>query len=498
MAPKVRTRFAPSPTGSLHVGNVRIAVLNWLFTRQQRGAFILRIEDTDIERGVEGSEEAIFADLRWLGLDWDEGPAYEGRPAPARHGPYRQSERLPIYHEFAERLRAAGRAYDCYCTAEEIEARRRLAIEQGRPTHYDRRCAVLTAADVARFRGVGRSPALRFRVPDGAPVVVNDVVRGDVHFDRADIGDFILLRADGVPTYNFAVVVDDLLMEVTHVIRGAGHLSNTPRQILLYEALGARPPVLAHVPVVLGSDRQKLSKRHGAKAVTEYAREGYHPDALVNYLSLLSWSSPTGEELLTREQLVRDVSLERVGTADVVFDPVKLRWLSAKHIEAMPLDDLVGAVEPYIDTDTAPIPRDRLPLAIGAIRTHLATFAEVNEHLATFFPPSGGDESGVAASDDHRDRLVDLRSQGDGDSAEGVRVIEAAAQHLGAASDWTEPSLKTALANASREAGAKGRAFYEPLRLTLTGRAHGPPFTTMLLVQGRARVLDALARAQVP
>lgn len=470
----VRTRFAPSPTGSLHVGNARIAVLDWLFTRQRGGAFILRIEDTDVERGVAGSEEAIFMDLRWLGLDWDEGPSYEGRPVPASHGPYRQSERLPTYHAHADRLRASGHAYDCYCTPDEIAARRRLAIGQGRPPHYDRRCAALTADEVARFRREGRTPALRFRVPDGGPVIVSDVVRGDVRVDRAEIGDFIVLRADGHPTYNFAVVVDDILMEITHVIRGSGHLSNAPRQVLLYEALGARPPALAHVPMVLGPDRQKLSKRHGAKAISEYAREGYHPDALVNYLSLLSWSSPTGEELLTREQLIRDVSLERIGTADVVFDPAKLRWLSTKHIERMPLDELVRAVQPYLDTDALPIAPDRLPLAIGAIRTHLATFSDINEQLAAFFP-----RDGITVAHDS-----------------AAPTIEAARRHLDAVSEWTEPSLKAALAHTGREAGVKGRALYEPLRLALTGREHGPPFIAVLLVQGRARVLDSLGRVQ--
>jgi nondiscriminating glutamyl-tRNA synthetase len=470
----VRTRFAPSPTGALHVGNARIAVLNWLFTRQQGGTFILRIEDTDVERGVEGAEEGIFRDLRWLGLDWDEGPAFEGRPTPGAHAPYRQTERLPAYGEFAGRLRASGHAYDCFCTAAEIEERREAAIARGETPHYDRRCAALSQAQIRTFLEQGRAPALRFRVPDGAEIEVKDVVRGQVRFDRAEIGDFILLRSDELPTYNFAVVVDDVLMEITHVIRGVGHLSNTPRQLLLYEALHVPAPSFAHVPMVLGPDRQKLSKRHGAKAISEYALEGYHPDGLVNYLSLLSWSSPTGEEFLTRERLIDEVSLERIGSADVVFDPVKLHWLSAKHIDHMRLDALVDTIAPYIDHERYPIPPGLLPRTIEAIRTHLASFSDVNEHLAAFFPSK--DAAPIAS--------LDPAQKG---------VLEAARAQLQEVSEWSEPKLQAALAEAARAAGVRGRAFYEPLRIALTGSPHGPPFPVVLLVQGRERVLAALA-----
>jgi glutamyl-tRNA synthetase len=454
-----------------------MAVLNWLFTRQQGGTFILRIEDTDEDRGVAGSEKSIFEDLRWLGLDWNEGPTYDGGPAPGRHAPYRQSERLPQYHEFANRLRDAGLAYDCWCTAEEIEERRKAAIAEGRPATYDRRCLALTADDVARFRADGRTPALRFRIPSGGDVVVTDVVRGDVRFDRADIGDFILLRSDRQPTYNFAVVVDDILMEITHVIRGGGHLSNSPRQVALYEALRAPVPVFVHVPTVLGPDRQKLSKRHGAKSIRDYASSGYHPDALVNYLSLLSWSSPTGEEFLTREQLVEQVSLERIGVADVVFDPAKLQWLSGKHIERMPLADLVHAVTPFIDTVRHALAPETLAIAVDAIRTHLTTFAEIDDQLATFFgrPDASFEPPAVDAG--------------------AARVLEAALHRLTAVNDWTEIQLKAALAATSGHAQAKGRALYEPLRIALTGESHGPPFVALLRVQGRDRVLARLTQA---
>ncbi len=350
----IRTRFAPSPTGSLHVGNARIAVLNWLVARQAGGRFVLRIEDTDVERNVPGAEAEIMRDLLWLGLDWDEGPRPDGSET-GDFGPYRQSERAALYHRAADRLLADGAAYPCYCTPEELEARRDARLAAGGDAHYDRRCRDLDADARARLEAEGRQPALRFRVPDrSGDVIVHDVVRGDVAVSTADVGDFVIVRSDGRPTYNFAVVVDDASMEITHVIRGAGHLSNTPRQVLLFEALGHDVPVFAHVPTVLGPDRQKLSKRHGARPLADYRREGYHPDAMVNYLSLLSWSSPSGDEVLDRRRLIDEISLDRIRPVDPVFDPAKLRWLSARHIEAMPLDALVAAVEPYVRGQARP------------------------------------------------------------------------------------------------------------------------------------------------
>jgi nondiscriminating glutamyl-tRNA synthetase len=286
---------------------------------------------------------------------------------------------------------------------------------------------------------------------------------------RADLHDFVLLRSDGRPTYNFAVVVDDIEMRVTHVIRGVGHLSNTPRQVLLYDALGAGRPVFAHVPMVLGPDRQKLSKRHGATAMAEYRAYGYHPDALVNYLSLLSWSSPSGEDVLTRDQLTAEISLERIGASDVVFDPVKLRWLSSKHIEKMPLDDLVDAVRPFVDASRFALDDTRLCAAVAATRSHLATFADINEQLQSFFPPAPRPAA-----------------------ADGEQVVTAAARVLHETNDWSEPALAAAVQEIGKESGVRGRALYEPLRRALTGREHGPPLTAILVVQGRETVLRQL------
>jgi len=480
----VRTRFAPSPTGSLHVGNARMAVLNWLFARKHDGAFILRIEDTDRERNVPGAEAGILEDLRWLGLEWDEGPGVEGPAGEGPHAPYRQSERGAIYRDHAQKLVDAGLAYPCYCTPEEIEAAREAAIARGERPHYAGTCLRLTKDEIARYEREGRRPALRFRTPEEGTIVVHDVVRGDVAFDAADVGDFILLRSDGMPTYNFAVVVDDALMEITHVIRGVGHLSNTPRQVLLYQALGYTPPVFVHAPTVLGPDRQKLSKRHGAKALADYRREGYHPDAIVNYLSLLGWSSPSGDEFLVRERLVSEISLERIRAIDVVFDPEKLRWLSFKHIERMSTEELANAVDAFIDRERYPISQESLPIVVEAVRSHLSCFSEINDHLDPFVPTL--DAAGAARRDALRE------------DAAAQAVLRAARERLSSLPAWDDSAIDAAVREVGAAVGARGRALFEPLRIALTGAEHGPPLAKVAAVLGRAPVLELLDAAIVP
>ncbi|MFW6078019.1 MAG: glutamate--tRNA ligase [Gemmatimonadota bacterium] len=480
----IRTRFAPSPSGRLHVGNARIAVLNWLFARHHDGQLVLRIEDTDEARTVPGAEAAILEDLEWLGLDWNEGPGVEGPAGEGDSGPYRQSERGAIYREHAERLIADGLAFRCFCTARELEERRAAALARGEAPHYDGACRAVSDVEAARLEREGRSPAIRFRVSDEGRIVVRDVVRGEVVFEAAEIGDFIIVRSDGVPTYNFAVVVDDASMAITHVIRGAGHLSNSPRQVLLFEALGRELPVFAHVPTVLAPDRRKLSKRHGARPLADYRREGFHPDAMLNYLSLLSWSSPSGDEFLVRERLVNEISLDRIRASDAVFDPEKLRWLSARHIERMDLDALVDAVSPHIDRERHPIPDERLPAAVEAVRSHLSTFAGIDDHLDAFVPLSDD-----AASTIRRALSAD---------PEAVAVIDAVSARLRVLEEWTPPALDDAVRAGGRAVGARGAALFRPLRLALTGEEHGPPLSTVLFVHGRSatlRVLESLRDA---
>ena len=420
-----------------HVGTARIAVLNWLFTRRHNGCFILRIEDTDIERNVTGAEAGIRQDLLWLGLDWDEGPGH------GAFGPYRQSERGASYERYAARLHKSDRAYPCFCAADPADD----ALE--RRDRCD--CAAIDPG-VASQRAATETHTLRFRVPDGQTIVVDDAIRGRVEFESREIADFVLLRSDGRPTYNFAVVVDDIEMRISHVIRGVGHLSNTPRQVLLFDALERDRPVFAHVPMVLGPDRQKLSKRHGASGMAEYRAQGYHPDGLLNYLSLLSWSSPSGDDVLSREQLIAEISLERIGVADAMFDPAKLSWLSAKHIERMPLEALVEAVRPFVDRARFDLDQATLTAAVAATRTHYATFADVNDQLAAFFPPDGRDDG------TDRDAAAAARVPDDA-------VITSALTILSQTAEWSEDALRAALKEIARASGTKGRALYEPLRI---------------------------------
>ncbi|MGH7483687.1 MAG: glutamate--tRNA ligase [Longimicrobiales bacterium] len=477
----VRTRFAPSPTGSLHVGNARIAVLNWLFARQNDGVLILRIEDTDEDRNEPGAEERIEEDLRWLGIDWDEGTGAGDDDWPGPNAPYRQSERLHIYREYAQWLCAAGYAYPCYCSAEELAAHREAALERGDQPHYPRTCLGLSKEEIARREAEGRRPVIRYRVPPGPPISVQDVVRGTVTVDRSEIGDFVLLRSDGRPTYNFAVVIDDVLMEITHVIRGVGHLSNAPRQVLLFDALHHAPPVFAHVPTVLGEDRQKLSKRHGARSLAELRAEGYHPDAVVNYLSLLSWSSPSGDEFLTRDRLIEEISLDRIRAVDTVFDPVKLAWLSAKHIERMPLDALTEAVRPYVDFERVGIAPENLASIVAAVRTHLSIFSDITVQLEAFRAAAGRAPQ-------------QARAEARLDGAE-QQVLERARETLAETQDWEEGPIEEAIKRAGKRAGARGRALYEPLRRVLTGEDHGPPLAALLRVAGKDQVLRLLEGA---
>jgi len=468
----VRTRFAPSPTGQLHLGNLRIAVFNHLFARHHGGAFVIRVEDTDRERNVPGSLEAILEDLAWAGLHWDEGPDREGP-----FGPYRQSERADRHRAVALGLLAGGRAYRCFCSDEMLAALREEG-EGGAPgVGCPGGCQAVDAADAeARVMG-GETAAIRFPVPD-ARIEFQDAVRGPVSFHGGDVGDFVILRADGRPTYNFAVVVDDIDMEITHVIRGAGHLSNTPKQVLLFDALAAPRPVFAHLPMVLGADRKKLSKREGAAGIGELRAEGYPPDAVVNYLSLLGWSPGDDREVLTRAELESELTLERVGSSDAVFDAEKLRWMSAQHLALLPLDELVQAVEPFLDRSRFPLEGDELLRSVAAIRTRLHTLGEVNETLAILHPGATVLEAGVA----------EVREEGE----EAVRVVGGVRAALAALSSWEAEELGQAVRDAGREMGARGPALFHPVRLALCGTRSGPDLGLVLAALGRERTLERL------
>lgn len=469
----VRTRFAPSPSGRLHLGNLRVAVFNWLFARHHGGEFLLRIEDTDVERNVPGSEDLICDDMRWLGLDWNEGPQVGGP-----HGPYRQSERGPSYREATERLLANGKAYRCWCTEAELEASRER-VSGGEVLRYSGRCRRLSESERARNLAEGRPYAVRFAVPEARDTIeVEDEIRGPISFPRSDVTDFVIQRSDGSATYNFAVVVDDVAMDITHVIRHVGHIPNTPRQALLFDAMGHPRPVFAHIPTVLAPEGGKLSKRTGSAGADQLRAGGYNPDGVLNYVSLLGWSSADEKEVLTREELIQRISLERVGRSDTIYDPEKLRWLSAQHIARLDPDDFVRVVSPFVDRLRFPLEGEALRIALLTIRTRIAVYGEVNEHLRCFFPPAGKE-------------LEKARAEVRGDPA-AQGVLEALEVRLVALPGWSSDVLADAVKQTGREAGAKGPALYHPLRKALTGDESGPDLIGIMAALGRGEVLDRI------
>jgi nondiscriminating glutamyl-tRNA synthetase len=470
----VRTRFAPSPTGRLHLGNVRAAVVNWLLARRHHGVFILRIEDTDVERNVAGGEEGILDDLRWLGLDWDEGPDVGGP-----HGPYRQSQRRDRYDATVERLREAGRAYPCFCGEEELEADAATG-KRGREIHrYSGRCRALTEEERARRSESGPPPVIRFAVPEGsADVEIEDEIFGTISFPVSDIDDFVIRRSDGRVTYNFAVVVDDAEMEITHVVRGVGHLSNTPKQALIFDALGHPRPVFAHLPTVLGADGRKLSKREGSASVAGLRAVGYPPIGVLNYLSLLGWSHPDEREVLSREELIATSGLDRMGRSDTQVDPAKLHWISSQHLAREGLDELTDHVAPFVDATRFPSAGKRLTEVVDALRTRLATYGDVNEHLPLLFPEDPGH---LAAA---RAEVVA--------SEEGRRVIEAVRDRLAGSTEWESSALGRAVREAGAATGVRGARLFHPLRKALIGSEDGPDLGKILAAIGREEALRRL------
>ncbi len=458
----MRVRFAPSPTGQLHVGNARTALFNWLLARGGAGTFILRIEDTDVERSTTESEATILRDLRWLGLDWDEGPYIGGA-----RGPYRQSERLHLYQSYAKELLSADAAYHCFCSTAQLDAERQAAVAAGRPALYAGTCRQVSRDQAAARIAAGERPAIRFRVPAGRDVVFADTVRGEVRFHTDVIGDPVIVRADGTPAYNFAVVVDDALMEVTHVIRGEDHISNTPRQILLYEALGFSPPTFAHLAMVMGPDHAPLSKRHGATSVAEFRAKGYLPEALVNYLALIGWSPGGGDELLPIDELARRFSLEAVGHSAGVFDEEKLAWVNRHYLKIAEPLRLAGLSLPHFQEAGVRLSPDRAGLeflasAMAMTSASVDRLNQVPARLAFLF-----DFDAAATLGDAR-----MREEMGGEGARAV--VAALAEELATAPRLDREQFRAVANLVKARTGQKGKALFHPIRVVLTGRAEGP------------------------
>ena len=475
----VRVRFAPSPTGFLHVGGARTALFNYLFARVQGGTFILRIEDTDAARSTGEALTAILASLRWLGLPWDEGPEAGGG-----HGPYFQSERRDLYHRHAGELRAAGRAYPCYCTAAELEERRAAQLARGEPPRYDRRCRALDAAGRGRLEAEGRTPALRFALPDTGETSWEDIVRGRVSFQNSVLDDFVLLRSDGLPTYNFACVVDDHAMAITHVIRGDDHISNTPRQILLDQAFDWTPPVFAHVPMILGPDGARLSKRHGATSVASYRDLGYIPEAMVNFLALLGWSFDGQRELFTLAELEQVFRLERVGSNPAVFNLEKLEWMNGQHLKRLPPDERTRRVVEFLSArgyDLSLHPPGWTQALVGAIGDRLKTLRDAESYGA--FALRDELEMDDAAWAEVRER-----------SEAGPR-LEALAERLERDREFSTQSLERETRGLAAELGIKAGELMMPARVALTGRKVAPGLFEVMGLLGRERVVQRLRSA---
>ncbi len=477
----VRVRFAPSPTGYLHVGGARTALFNWLYARRHGGTFILRIEDTDAERSSWDMVQGIVDGMRWLGLDWDEGPDIGGP-----HAPYFQSQRLEKYRAAAERLARDGRAYYCYCPAEMLQKKREAAEAAGSGWIYDRACCALDAAEIARREAEGAPRAIRFKLPNGR-TAFDDLVHGPIEFDNANIEDFVILRSDRQPTYHLSVVVDDVDMEITHIVRGDDHISNTPKQVLLYRAFDREPPAFAHVPLILGPDKKRLSKRHGATSVMEYQRLGYLPEAMVNFLALLGWSPGNDVEMFTREELISQFTLEGISGGNAVFNPEKLDWFNQQHVGRLPAAELIARIEPLLRD--AGLWRDEYS---GSRRPWL-------------------------------ERVVDLlkpRVRRMQDFVEGARPFladaidvdaEAARKHLGKAElrvpleklieayrrvdAFDAAALEAALRERAEADGLKAGALIHATRVAVTGRAASPGLFEVLELVGRERTLHRLAAA---
>lgn len=480
MTTKTRCRFAPSPTGQLHVGNARTALYNWLFARHTGGDFLLRIEDTDVERSEVRYETQLIEDLRWMGLDWDEGPEAGGP-----HGPYRQSERLDIYRQHTDRLLLEGKAYRCFCTNEELEAERQQAIAEHRPQVYSGKCRALSADESAARAAKGEPFAVRLHILEDHPLRFDDIVRGPVEFAAETVSDPILVRSSGVPVYNYVVTVDDALMEVTHVIRGDDHISNTPKQVAIYEAFGWAVPKFAHLSTILGSDREKLSKRHGATSITSFREMGVLPEALTNYLALLGWGAEGGtRETFTLDELTKEFKLERVTASPAVFDFNKLHWLNRHYIKLAESQRITALAWKYF--------ADKLPKKDSANETVTNWF---ERFLALFLPSTDQldqipEKSKFLFAFDAKAAKEEAENAAILATEAAQKVVTAFAGKVRAHSGAVTPAdFKTWMNEIKAETGAKGKDLFHPVRIVLTGAHSGPEFDKLLPVMEEGSAL---------
>jgi glutamyl-tRNA synthetase len=482
MTAPVRVRFAPSPTGFQHVGGIRTALFNWLFARHHGGAFIIRIEDTDVARKVEGAVEDLINSLRWLGIDWDEGPEVGGH-----YGPYYQSQRLELYEKAARQLIEQGNAYYCYCSLERLEAMRKEQMAHKQLSGYDRLCRDLTPQECSAKEAAGIKPVVRFKVPREGQTRFTDLIRGEVVFENSYIDDFVMMKSDGYPTYHLANVVDDHLMKITHVLRAEEWLSSTPRHMLMYKALSIEPPLFAHLPDVLGTDRKKLSKRHGDVAITEYIEGGYLPDAIINFLTLLGWSLDDKTELMTRQQLIENFSLERIGKTAAIFNIEKLDWMNGVYIRNLTVDDLTNRVFPFMDKYLPPEVKRPLNInyvrqIVPLIRERINTMKDAAAYTKFFF---------VDKLEYDVSKFVDKKTNAE----TALTALKSAEEKLSSLESFNRDQLENILRSLADNLGIKAGQLFNLLRVATTARDATPPLFETMEVLGKERCLKRIKAA---
>ena len=471
----VRVRFAPSPTGFLHIGGTRTALFNWLFAKHNKGKFILRIEDTDAARSTKEAGEQILDSLKWLGLNWDEGPLVGGP-----HEPYYQSQRFPIYKKFIDKLLSEGKAYHCYCSSVELDERREEMKKKGEVPRYDGRCRNLTDDERKKLGKDGKQRAIRFKWTN--PVVsFKDAIHGEISFKDHQFDDFVIFKTDGTPTYNFSCVVDDYTMEITHVIRGDDHITNTPRQLALYEALGFSPPIFAHIPLILGTDKARLSKRHGAVGLLEYKKEGYLPEAIMNFLSLLGWSPGNNKEILSKEELIDSFSLERITSRNAVFNKEKLDWMNGFYLKNLPTEKLLEYLMPYLEEAgfiKGKPDKQKLIKMVELYKPRIRTLFQIVDNSDFLFldKPSYNEEAvNKFLKRDYVGSLLDK--------------VE---DRLSKLEVFSVPEIEKTLRELAEELKMKGADFIHPLRVAITGKAVSPPLFDVISLLGKEKTIKRI------
>ena len=480
---KIRVRFAPSPTGYLHIGGARTALFNWLYARHYNGTFILRIEDTDQVRSTEEAVNVILEGMKWLGLDWDEGPGKGGE-----YGPYYQMKRLPIYREYTEKLLKDKKAYRCYCTKEELVKSREKQVRENESLKYNGHCFNLSEDEKKRYEAEGRKPVIRLKIP-AKEIAFDDRLRGEVTFDGGLLSDFVIMKSDGIPTYNYAVVIDDALMKITDVMRGDDHISNTPKQIVIYEALGFDVPKFAHIPMIMGQDHTRLSKRHGATSVMEYKRMGYVPEAVVNYITHLGWSSGDEKEIFTKEELIKEFSLDKISKHAAVFSMEKLNWFNSEYLKNSSIDSLTKMLLPFLKEANYIENEESLSLAkndyikevVKLMQGRIKNFSQFIDYADYYFVDK-----------------IDIEPQAFDSvlNKNGVPgILQALQEKLSLLEHWDEESIENAAREVASSLQIKGGQIIHPTRVALSGKKVGPGLFELMVVLGQDKTLERLQEA---